>query len=156
MKFIILQLCAAFMFCTLAVAQQPAPSSQPTGMEPVTENYVLTLTITDKEQAKTKISLVVALGIVKTGFFDPKFNINTFQGVLKSNENGAVSVTYELDESVEVPATNERNAAINYKSISTQATVLLKLDEPVQIIKSDSRTCTLSVSKLSDQQPKGN
>ena len=144
MKFIILQLCAMLMFSNLAVAQQP----------PI-ENYLLTLTINDKEQAETKVSLVIASAEFRTDFVDSKLNVSTFQGTLSPHDNGTVSVMYGLAGSIAVPTSAERNASVNYKTISTQTTVCLKMNEPVQIIKSDARTCTLSVSKISDQPIKG-
>ncbi len=139
------------MFCALAPAQQPR-SAPVNPVESVFENYVVTLTLTDKEQKTSELSLVVASADFKTDFPDTQSNINSFVGTLTPEEGDTVSIRYTLGGQLAVSVSPGN---VQYRTIATQTTVRLKLGEPVQILKSDARTCTLRISRLSDQQAKG-
>ena len=107
--------------------------------------------MTDKEQKESELSLVVASADFKTDFPDAQSNIRTFVGTLTPEDGDAVSIRYALGGQI---AVSDSHSNVEYKTVTTQATVRLKLGEPVQILKSDARTCTLSVSRLSGHPAK--
>ena len=128
MKTIILALCTTLVFCASAVAEDPNSTSLPKPVQPqsIPENYVVTLTITDKEQKTTELSLVVASADFKTDFPDAQSNVSSFVGTITPEDEKTVSIRYALGGqiAVSVPPGN-----IQYRSITTQATVRLKLGE---------------------------
>jgi hypothetical protein len=162
MKFIIVSLCSVWLFCDSATAQEAVPQI-PTPLRrrvlnaetapSLAENYVVTLTVTEKGQPASELSLVVSSADFKTDFADSKFNVSTFVGTLTPEEGDAVSIRYVLGTQLTVPV--EGSTSVQYKNLSVQASVRLKLGDPVQIYKSDTRVCTLRVERLSQQQAKG-
>jgi len=152
MKTITLPLCALFMFCALAVAQEPTPTPPSKAVQPISENYVVSLTMTNKEKKTTEMSLVVASAEFSTSFPDSQSNVTSFHGTLTPEDGGTISIKYILTGEIAVSVSP---GSVQYKSIATQTTVRLKLGDPVQILKSGTQTCTLSVSRLSDQHAQG-
>lgn len=115
------------------------------------ENYLLTLTVLEKEQVVTEMSLVLAAPEFTTNFPDAKSAITTFTGTILPEEGGTVLVRYAIGAEVALPVGEGQT---QYKSISTQASVRLKPGEPVQIMKTDARSCRLSVVRLADHPAK--
>ena len=151
MKPFILALPVACLFCCFASAQEPATPSDSKPAPAVSENYIVTLAITDKEQASTEMSIVVCSSKFSSTFADAKSNVTAFSGTLTPEQGGTILIDYGLSGNV---AASERQT-MTYKNVVTQASVRLKLGEPVEFLKTDSRICTLTVSRPSDQQPKG-
>jgi hypothetical protein len=160
MKPLILTLC---LISTFAAAQVPArrvPVAEPPPIQGDTlpENYVLKLVVHDKEQQITELSVVVASSQVRADALDP---VMTISGTLVVLEDGVLLFRYALGTEVAVPtqitaasSSSDRpvvtNQSIQYKSSSVQASVRLRLGEPVQILKSGTRTYQLTVSRLAD------
>ena len=154
-------LLALFAFCTLAAAQQPGMPLQiprrppvPGSAEPVAlaENYILSLTISDKEQVVTEMALVVATADFAISFPDPKSVMTNFTGTLTQEENGSVLIRYTIAS--EIPVSVGQNQ-VQFKSTSMQASVRLRPGEPVQILKADTRSCRLSIERLVAPATKG-
>ncbi len=148
MKTFILVLCA---LCTVATAQQSLspvrPRVQPGSTEsaPLAENFIVSLTISDKEQVVTEMALVVATADFAISFPDVKLVMTHFTGTLVPEESGSVLIRYTIASEIPVPAGQNQ---VQYKTTSMQASVRLRPGEPIQILKSDTRSCRLSVERL--------
>lgn len=114
-------------------------------------NFVLTISINDKQQIGKEVSIVVATPIFQTASSQPTM---TFNGVVRQQENGVFLVDYQLG--IQMPVTTEMAAPANsqrtftsvqYQNISTKSTVLLHLGVPIQIIKDGERVYTLKLDR---------
>jgi hypothetical protein len=119
----------------------------------LSENYIVSLTITDKEQVISELSLVVATAEFSTTFPDARANIATFLGTLSLEEGGDVLLRYTLNAEIAAPAPNQE--PVQSRTLQTRASVRLHFGEAVQIFKCGDRGCRLSISRLSEQKPKG-
>ena len=172
MKSLTLFLC---FICTLAFAQSSRRTVQPGSTlsgEPLPMNYLLTLDASDNDQPITELSLVVATADFATDFIHPigaQATVTvptslTFTGTLSVQEDGSVLIRYTLSCEVAVPTNTQTtkspngeqvtNSSIQYKRSSTQASAKLRLNEPLQILKSGTRTYRLTVSRIPDKAPK--
>lgn len=148
MKTTLLALCT---LCTVAAAQQPLQPPRRVVLPgfaeaaALAENYIVSLTISDKEQVVTEMALVVATAEFAISFPDVKSVLTNFTGTLIPEESGSVLVRYTIAS--EIPVSVGQNQ-IQYKTTSMQASVRLRPGEPVQILKSDTRSCRLSVERL--------
>jgi len=165
---------ALVLIGSLAWAQQPgAPVQpqlpQPPGQRPIArvqvggapvneatlaENYVLGLTVSDQDQTAaattttTEFSLVVASQDFKTTFLDAKSAAITFSGTVDPGEDGTtVLVRYAIAS--EVPVAAGQNS-VQYKATAAQASVRLRLGEPVLILKAGTRSLRLSIARLAE------
>lgn len=95
------------------------------------ENYILTLTTTEKDKPVSEHSLVVAT---------PLFNLNpgdlTFSGTINPEEGGSFLVNYSIGISILVTVQNNPQ----YKTIGMSAAVRLRPGDSVQIYKGDERS----------------
>jgi hypothetical protein len=161
MKTLIIALC---LTSTIVFAQIPAPlrpSSQQganAAGEVLPENYLLTLTVSDKDQLVTELSLVVASADFKAEVADP---VITFTGTLTPDDKEGILMSYGLGTQVAVPsqvlttqppsgAPVTTSSSIQYRSSSVQATVKVRVGEPLNILKSGTRSYKLTISRLSE------
>ncbi len=152
MKYLLL---AALLIPSLLAAQLPMASpsaplvrrAQP-NPEILSDNYQITLIITDKDAQPTEVSVVVASSQFSASLGELDLN---FTGSVIVEETGSLVVTYQLGWETLVPA-GEKNT--QYKSSATQGSVRLKLGEEVQIIRAGARTARLSVKKLEASKAK--
>ena len=163
------------LICTFALGQSPSRSLQsgsPPSGEPLPANYLLTLSVSDKDQPFTELSLVVATADFSTDAVHPidaKETVTmpaslTFTGSISVQEDGSVLIRYLLSYEVAIPtnmqttksANGEQvtNSSIQFKRSSTQASAKLRLSEPIQILKSGTRTYRLTISRLTDKPSK--
>lgn len=157
-------LCVAFLLpITGVLAQNDAPTI-PRLPRPVISqdnaapahldgNYVLTLTATDKDQPAKELAVVVAAASFNVSSAQPA---TTFSGKLFPQEGGLYEVSYQLGSDVAVPTGKSANGGfenIQYRSVSTVSSVLLRLGEPVQIIRDGDRTYTLRIDRCKPEAP---
>ena len=168
MKTLIITLC---LISTVAFAQIPTlprrvPPQAPQGAnetsDALPENYVLKLIVSDKDQQITELSVVVATAMFRADTFDPTM---TLAGTLAPEDNGSILVRYTLGTEIAVPTQTLTTpsaagqavttaSSIQYKSGSVQASVRLHVGEPIQILKSGTRSYQLTVSRLAESAKK--
>ena len=101
---------------------------------------------------------MVATSQFKADALDPTM---TIVGTLAPEEGGTMLVRYQMGTEIAVPTQTltapsasgqpvTTASSIQYKSSSVQASVRLRIGEPVQILKSGTRSYQLTVSRLSD------
>jgi hypothetical protein len=161
MKTLIIALCltSAIVFAqtpTRPTRALPQAASETGDVLP--ENYLLKLTVNDKDQQITELSVVIATTQFKADTFDPTMTIT---GALTPEEDGSILVRYALGTEIAVPSQTATMpspsgqpvttvSSIQYKTGSVQASVRLRLGEPVQILKSGTRSYQLTVSHLTE------
>ena len=155
MKLIALIVCALCLFSTPVGAQQSGQPFSPGSDQPLPENYVLTLTVSSAEQATMELSLNVASTSFKTDFPDSRFTVGTFAGTLIPEEGGTILIRYMLVRQIAVSTPGTHDSTVQYKNVSTQASVRLRPGESVQLLKAGTEMGTLSIARLSEQQAKG-
>jgi len=119
-----------------------APPQGDTANEALPENYLLTLVVSDKDKVTTELSLVVATAdfIVTAG--DPRIS---FSGRIAPDDQGNnILIRYSLGTSVAVQNGN----STEYRDSTAQASVKVRLGEPIQILKSGTQTYKLTISRL--------
>ncbi len=145
-------LCVASTFGSTGWAQNPPVAVNPAIPRPIRSvnsddagealdgNYVLTLTLKEKETAVWELGVVVASRTFNNSAAQPNTN---FTGRVLPQENGSFLVDYQLGRNVAVPNGN----SIDYRSAATKSSVLLRLGEPVQIIKDGNQAFTLKLER---------
>ena len=106
------------------------------------ENYILTLTVAVKDKPASEISLVVA-----STNFTVSVPLMNFQGTISAGEDGSFLVQYSLNIS-------NIDASAQHQMVATAAAVRLRVDEPVQIYKSEERSYKMALTRLADQAKK--
>jgi hypothetical protein len=159
MKALLLGFC---LLSSIALAQVPVrqipQNGPPSQGDALPENYVLKLVVHDKGQQITELSVVIASNQVRADTLDPTMTIS---GTLSPENDGAILFRYQLGIEVAVPTQiasspgiSDRpvvvNQSIQYKSSSVQASVRLRPGEPVEILKSGTRTYRLTISRLAE------
>jgi len=127
--------------------------------ESLTGNYQLKLAVFEKDQPLAELMLVTATAGFRAEMPDPLVG---FMGTIKPESDGTVLVSYQLNTQVAFPTQTVSSSSqpastvtnIEYKSSSAQASVILRLGEPIQIWKSGSRTYQLSISLLGEASKK--
>ena len=117
-------------------------------MDAFPDNYLLLLTITDKDAAPTEIELVVA---------SPSFQATvgehslTFGGSISMAADDRVIVAYQLGWQVPV---STGKGATQFVTSSTQGSVRLKLGDEVQVIRAGTKSARLSIRKFETPKAK--
>jgi hypothetical protein len=112
------------------------------------DNYLLVLTITDKDITPTEVELVVA---------SPSFQATvgehslSFSGNIAMAADDRVIVAYQLGWQVPV---STGKGSTQFVASSTQGSVRLKLGEDVQVIRAGTRSARLSIRKLETSKAK--
>jgi hypothetical protein len=149
MKPLIAILC---LISTVAFAQNPPTIARPLNMvlppnekapgEALPENYLLTLVVSEKDQVLTELSIVLATTDFNVAVADPVIN---FSGILTSDDKEGMLVRYTLNTQV---AISEKEVAKYFRNGSVQASVKVRVGEPLQIFKSGTQTYKLTISRL--------
>jgi hypothetical protein len=113
----------------------------------LSDNYQLTLTLTDSQGQSTELSLVVASKQFKTSLGEQGL---TFVGTLSPDDSGAVLVSYALSWETEI----NQGQTTQFKSSSTGGSVRLKMEKEVPIIRVGNRTARLSIKKFQEPAAK--
>ena len=135
-----------------ATVSQPGNDSA----KPLPENYQLTLNVTEKDKPATELSMIIATADFKAETAEPSM---TFTGTLTPEESGAIIVRYGLGVQVAVNSEPSpvpspgfvgppRVGATQFKNIAAQASVRVRLGEPLNILNTANRVFTLTVSLL--------
>jgi hypothetical protein len=147
------------VFCVLsgAVLAQVSPQAVPaphrprivnsqgsTTAESLPENYILSLTASEKDKVTREISMVVGSPVFGTTVPDLSFT-----GSISPLDDGTFLVRYSLESSVAVPAGGD---SVQYKNISVSTAVRLRPGETIQVYKSELRSYQLSLTRLADQK----
>ena len=137
----------------MALAQMPGqpilPGQQPvnnTG-DPLSENYQLTLTVSDKEKQVANLSLAVGSTTFQATSADPTIN---FSGSFKPQKNGTLLVQYFLSASIEVTRYQQNGSSTSFAQGGSSGTIRLQLDKPITILKDGSRSYILTVSQTEE------
>jgi hypothetical protein len=146
MKRLIFALCLLASPAIAQGPQPPRPGGAPTPAPALPENYLLTLTISNAGQVAAELSVVIATADFSASFPDAKPAVNVFSGTVSLETNGSVVVRYTL--SLEIPI-RPFGPNPQSKSSVTQSSARLLLGQPVQILKTDTRTYLLSITKAS-------
>jgi hypothetical protein len=134
----------------------PVSQSFDTGQS-LPENYIVTLTTTDKDEVVSELALVVATTEFSTIFPSVKSNVESFGGSLSLEQGGDIVLRYVLTGELLVSAPNQgapNQGPVQYRSLQTRASVRLRPGESVQILKCDTHACRISITRLSDQKGK--
>ncbi|MHA3772436.1 hypothetical protein ACXR0O_12955 [Verrucomicrobiota bacterium sgz303538] len=163
MKLRFLLICSLPTIALAQVAPRPAILPRPNLPPPVeqqgqvlSDNYLLMLSVADAEKPVSDLSIVVATPEFRIDAAQPAI---TFSGSLTPQEDGSVLVRYTVGSEIAVTTQTEtgqlpgagapvQNTSVQYKTSAAQASVKLRLDQPLQILKSGSRTFRLTVSRL--------
>lgn len=148
-------LCAASMTSSASFAQIPPPTSPGVSAVPrlpvravdsnetdekLGGNYVLTLVLKDKETEVWALGMVTATRSFNSSTAQPSMSFN---GRLVPQEDGAFLVDYQLGRSVAI----SNGGSTEYRNAATKSSVLLRLGEPVQIIKDGNQVVTLKLER---------
>ena len=119
------------------------------------ENYILSLTVTDKGKLLTELALVIATRQFNVTHIEYALNL---VGTALPQDDGSILVRYSIGEEVAfssqtgLPVTAEAPAvgSIQYKTRSMSSAARLRVGEPVVILKDGSRVYQLSISRLAE------
>jgi len=124
------------------------PSSPPAQQdEGLSENYLLTLTVREKETVKTELSLLVSGNNFSTSFPASPDTFANFTGTVSKQEGGIVVLKYMLGAEVRLPA---EAGQIQTKTISFSATVRLQPGKSVEIMKLNGAAAELKLTKAGE------
>lgn len=164
------------ILATTALAQSPVPPQPVRRIQPMSQhqtpelseafadNYLVTLSVSDNDKPVTELVIATARAKFNANTVEPSM---TLEGLLTPLDDGTVMVTYAVGAEVAVPISVQhtsnaagepgvvRNTSIQYKTQSAQAQVRLKLGEPLNVLRTGSRTYRLTVSKLPASGSKG-
>jgi len=138
--------------------QRVGNSSQSDGGQTLKENYIVTLTITEKDAPVTEYSIVVATLNFSTTFPDSRQNTIGFQGTLVADEGGSVLLSYVLNSEVAMQSPAQGTPVVGqpvqFRNYSTQSSVRLQPGDNVVVVKNDTRTCKLALARVADTKGK--
>ena len=162
----------AALLCSAALApaqlnrvRMPNGGNGAGGGEVLPENYVLTLTATEGGKEVTEVAFTVAteaFSVSVPGSADLKVPTVTFSGTMTRDEGGRMLVRFGLGMEVAFPAVKGAegaalagNNAVQFKSLTTQGSVWLKVGEWNEILKAGGQTWRLSLEKLAGEPARG-
>lgn len=132
----------------------PAAANVAESDEPLPENYILSLTVTDKGRQVNELSIVVATAQFTAAAIDPA---ETISGTLTVQEDGTVLIRYSLSAQIAVSSQNGQivtpenpATSVQYRNHSVRSSVRLRAGEPVVILKDGTHTYQLALHKLAD------
>lgn len=123
------------------------PADKASQSEVLADNYLITLAISDKDKQVTEISLVSATTNFSMTTGAPRI---TFSGVIAPDDQGGALVRYGLGINILVYEGNN----VRDQDSTVQASVRVRLGEPVQILKSGTQVFTLTVARLPGEAKK--
>jgi len=125
----------------------PSPNSEGSQNDSLPDNYQLTLISSDDQGKALELSVVTA---------SPRFDVMLgemglrFSGNLKSDDSGAMLVSYALGWESEI----RQEQSVRSTSSSTSGSVHVKMGEEVPIFRTGNRTIRLSIKKLQEPAAK--
>jgi len=122
-----------------AVRRSPIPHDSSEG-DLLPENYLLKVVTIEKDKPSAECSVVVAGTQFQANFVDPLISIS---GSINPEKEGVFLVRYSMG--VEIPSAVQNGS---YTPSQFSTTVRLRLDEPIQISKSNGRSYQLSINRL--------
>ena len=126
----------------ILAAQQPSRPADGT----LSDNYQVTLTVTEKDAQPIEVSLVVASPAFGTVLNNPGQTL-TFNGTVTVEDSG-ILLAYQLGCTNSTSPENQQ-----VRASQSSGSVRLKLGEEVQILRAGSRTARLSIKKLEPAKP---
>jgi hypothetical protein len=173
MKRIVLALCLVASFVSAAQAQSSAGPIVRRNLTPpisghsvnvddpgdlLPENYILSLTVTDKGKPATELTLVIATSQFSADAAEFTLNMS---GTAAQQDDGSILVRYSFAEQIAVSVQNglpvvpeATTTSIQYKTRSVRSAVRLRVGEPVVVLKDGSRVYQLSISRLNEGSKK--
>ncbi|HEV7867457.1 MAG TPA: hypothetical protein VGO90_07230 [Chthoniobacteraceae bacterium] len=117
---------------------------------PLAKNYILGLTLLDRKQVATELSLVVASTAFNATFLDVNGSMVVFSGTINPEEDGSVLIAYSLATEIGVAV---EGSGTQMKSFTITSSARVRPAVPIQIVQSPAFSSRFTLTALPETAP---